>query len=223
MSRVVAPPYGEIEIPVWVNDLASFRRWVHSGVLPEKLQVHFLNGEVWVDFSMEEMFSHNAVKQALNLALGVLVRSEKLGIYCPDGMLVTSEATGLGTEPDAIFLSAESLESGAVRFVAGRSGDAEATEIVGVPDLVVEIVSRSSVEKDMEWLTTAYFDAGIPEYWLIDAREDEPEFDVWTRGGAGYVAARKAKGWVKSKVLGRSFRLVRGESFGLADYTLESR
>jgi len=215
--------HGQIEIPVWVNDLASFRIWVHSGVLPEKLGVHFLNGQVWMDFSMEEMFSHNAVKQALNLALGQLVRSEKLGVYCPDGMLVTNEVTGLGTEPDAIFLSAETLETEGVRFVTGRSGDAEATEMVGVPDLVVEIVSPSSAEKDMEWLTTAYFEGGIPEYWLIDARADEPEFDMLTRGADGYVSARKTKGWVKSKMFGRSFRLIRGESFGLIDYTLESR
>ena len=223
MSRVIVPTHGEIEIPVWVNDLASFRKWVHSGVLPEKLTVHFINGEVWVDFTMEEMFSHNAVKQALNLALGQLVRSQKLGRYCPDGMLVTSELTGLGTEPDAMFLSAETLESGAVRFVAGRSGDAEATEIVGVPDLVIEIVSPSSVDKDTEWLMSGYFDAGIPEYWVIDARDDDPEFDILTRGATGYVAATKTKGWVKSGVFHRSFRLVRSESFGFIDYTLESR
>jgi len=30
-------------------------------------------------------------------------------------------------------------------------------------------------------------------------------------------------GWVKSEVFGRSFRLIRGESFGLVDYALESR
>ncbi len=223
MSVLITQTHGQIEIPGWVNDLASFRKWVHSGVLPEKLSVNFINGEVWVDFTMEEMFSHNAVKQALNVALGQLIRTQKLGRYCPDGMLVTSAITGLGTEPDAMFLSAATLESGAVEFVAGRSGDAEATEIVGVPDLVIEIVSPSSVDKDKEWLMSGYFDAGILEYWVIDARDDDPELDIWIRGADRYVAGRKVKGWVKSPVLGRSFRLVRADAFGLIDYALESR
>ena len=223
MPVVLTHTQGQFQIPTWVNDLASFRKWVHSGVLPEKLSVHFINGEVWVDFTMEEMFSHNRVKQALNLALGQLIRSAKLGVYCPDGMLITSEITGLGTEPDAVFLSADTLESGAVQFVAGRSGDGEATEILGAPDLVIEIVSPSSVDKDTEWLMSAYFDAGIPEYWVIDARDDDPEFDIWIRRGERYVATRKVKGWVKSPVLARSFRLIRSDAFGLIDYTLEIR
>ena len=67
-------------------------------------------------------------------------------------------------------------------------------KIIGAPDLVIEIVSPSSVEKDTEWLMSAYFDAGIPEYWVIDARHDDPEFDIWIRRGDRYVAARKVKG-----------------------------
>ena len=37
MSRVLLPSSGEIEIPPWVDDLASFRHWVDSGALLEKL------------------------------------------------------------------------------------------------------------------------------------------------------------------------------------------
>lgn len=223
MSLMMTETHGQVEIPIWVNDLASFRKWVHSGVLPEKLPVHFLNGQVWVDFSMEEVFSHNAVKQALNVALGQLIRAGKLGRYFPDGTLLTSDIIGMSTEPDAFFISAKKLTDGSIQFVAGRSGHAEATEIVGTPDLVIEIVSPSSVEKDFDVMMEAYFDAGIPEYWLIDARDVEPEFDIWTRGTTGYVAAKKTRGWAKSAVLGHSFRLIQQDSFGLVDYVLESR
>src|SRR5262249_1753193 len=35
-----------VHIPEWVVDLESFRRWVHSDEVPEKLRVCFLDGEV---------------------------------------------------------------------------------------------------------------------------------------------------------------------------------
>ncbi len=222
MSRVVAPPYGEIEIPVWVNDLASFRRWVHSGVLPEKLPVHFLNGEVWVDFSMEELNSHNRVKSALGFALMRIIEDGGLGVYISDGMRYTSEPGGLSTEPDAAYISHATLESGRVGFQSGKLG--KATEMVGTPDFVIEVVSRSSVDKDTEWLFSHYWYAGIPEYWLIDARESEIDFDIYKRTAKGYTAARKTDGWAKSPVLNMEFRLTRKTPpGGIATYRLECR
>ena len=57
-------------------------------------------------------------------------------------------------------------------------------------------------------LVTTYHQAGIREYWLIDSREDEPELVIleWTK--RGYRSVTPQVVWVKSKVLGGSFRLV---------------
>ena len=49
-------------VPNWVVDLASFRRWVHSDEVPEKVRIYYLDGEVLVDMSMKKFFSHNQVK-----------------------------------------------------------------------------------------------------------------------------------------------------------------
>jgi hypothetical protein len=46
MPTVVADVWGTLDIPAWVTDLHTFRRWVHSGVLPKKLAAHFFNGGV---------------------------------------------------------------------------------------------------------------------------------------------------------------------------------
>ena len=220
MTRV----YGEIEIPDWVVDLKSFLRWYHSGVLPEKLKVHYIAGRIWVDLSMEEMFSHNRVKTGLGLGLCGLIERAGLGVYVTDGMLFRNDDADLGTGPDAMFLSNESLAARRVWFSAGKSRGAQATELVGTPDLVVEIVSPSSEDKDTEKLMSAYHDAGIPEYWLIDARAAEVQFDIYRRRTKGFVAARKADGWVKSAVLKKSFRLTRtGGPHGIPSYDLEVR
>lgn len=69
-----------------------------------------------------------------------------------------------------------------------------------------------------------YWLAGIPEYWLVDARGDTVEFTIYQRGAKGYVVARRQGGWIKSKVFGASFRLTRGaDDLGHPEFTLESK
>ena len=64
--------------------------------------------------------------------------------------------------------------------------------------------------------------AGIPEYWLVDARGSEIAFQILNRRKTGYAAARVVDGWRRSRVFGRSFRLVRtAVRLGLWEYTLE--
>jgi Uma2 family endonuclease len=223
MTVLFTPRHGEITIPVWVSDLDSFRQWVHSGELPEKLKVHFIDGQVWVDF-VEEAFSHNVVKTAVTFALVGLVRAEKLGVIFSDGMLMTNDYAQLGFEPDLIFISADTISRERIWFTAGETTGAEATEMVGSPDMVLEVVSRSSVGKDTERLMGRYHDAGVFEYWVIDARdEDAPTFTIYRRAAKEFVAVRKSRGWLKSPVFGKSFRLVRTEQFGMTDYVLEVR
>jgi Uma2 family endonuclease len=215
--------FGQLDIPDTVVDLDSFREWVHSGELPEKLKVHSIRGQVWMDL-MEELFSHNQVKLAVTLTLGLICREEKLGRFFPDGAFLWNEDANIATVPDGMFVSAASLESGAVHFTSGRTTNSQATQIVGSPDLIVEIVSPSSVEKDLELLVTAYHDAGVREYWIIDVRDEaNPAFTIYRRSPKAFVAVRKSKGWTKSELFARSFRLVSREQFGLQDYALESK
>ena len=223
MSVAIDPEIESLTIPAWVHDLPSFQRWVHSGVLPEKLKVHFINGQLWVDLSMEELISHNRLKTAICFALVTLIEGNDLGTYLSDGMRYTSESAGFSTEPDATYFSHETLARGDVEFRSGPKG--KATEMLGTPDLVIEIVSRSTVRKDVDWLFENYFDAGIPEYWLIDAREEVIQFDIFKPFAKGYIATKKASGWLKSSVLGKSFKLIRtiNPRSKLAVYQLEMR
>lgn len=194
MAVLFTPRYGEIELPFWVNNLDSFRRWVHSGDLPEKLKGHFIDGEVWVDF-MEEAFSHNQIKLVITLAVAGFVRAERSGRVFVDGMLLTNDYAQLACEPDLTFASAESFAADLVTFAAGETTVAEATEMVGSPDMVLEVVSRSCVGKDTERLMGRYHDAGVREYWVIDAcDEDSPTFTICRRTTKEFVAVRKSRG-----------------------------
>jgi Uma2 family endonuclease len=224
MSTVLSQEYGKIHIPEGLTTLGAFLDWLDTTDLPEKLPIRFHKGEVWVDL-MEEMFSHNMIKTALAITLGGIIADEDLGLYATDGMLLTNEEAELATVPDAMFLSNAALKAGRVRFTAGKKRDAVATRVVGTPDIAVEIVSPSSEDVDSEWLMAAYHNAGVPEYWVIDARDKaEVRFDIYRRKPKEYAAAPRRTGWVKSAVLDRSFRLVRtlGTS-GTARFTLEVR
>ena len=76
-------------------------------------------------------------------------------------------------------------------------------------------MSDSSVRKDLVTLKSGYFNAGIPEYWLIDARGDTIHFEIFARGPDGYVAS------AASAVFGMPFRLERVKNrAGRSDYRL---
>ena len=68
---------------------------------------------------------------------------------------------------------------------AGSTGD-RFVELKGTPDLVVEIVSDDSFAKDTRRLPRPYFRAGIPEFWLIDARGERLRFEIHRRGKKGF-------------------------------------
>jgi Uma2 family endonuclease len=201
----------------------GFREWATSPDFPEHVRAAFLDGEVYLDMSNEDPETHVSVKTEITAVLQPLVRSEKLGKFYSDGVLV-NEAAKVSNNPDACFFSRKALESGRVRVVPREGEQGRYKEIEGTPDWVLEVLSDSSVKKDTEDLRKAYHKAGIPEYWLIDARGAEIVFTILHRRKSGYAAAPVKDGWQRSKVFGRDFRLVREkDEFGLWEYKLEVR
>ena len=75
--------------------------------------------------------------------------------------------------------------------------------------MVLEVVSDSSVDKDTVLLRDLYWQAGIAEYWLVDARGERLSFDILRHTSKGYTAVRRQSGWLKSSVFNKSFRLTR--------------
>jgi Uma2 family endonuclease len=211
-----------IDLPAWIVDLASFRRWVQSEDCPESARIDYIKGRVWIDMSREQIFSHLRIKSALNYTIEGIARKDGSGLYIPDGLRVTNSATNLSAVPDGTYVANATIAARRVRFVEGREDGY--TELQGVPDLVIEVVSNSSEDKDSDWLMTAYYDAEISEYWVVDARKDPLKFDVFRRTAKEFVSTRKQGGWVKSAVLGKSFRFVPHTTpQGHPDYTLSAR
>lgn len=228
MARAHAVPSEEsFQIPAAAFTFEGFRRWAQSETFPETGRIDYLAGDVDVDMSPEEISTHSLVKSAFALTLGNLIAERELGYLFIDRTRVSSPAAQLSVEPDLVVLFQESLRNGRVRPLSWSARNPDRlTEIEGPVDLVVEVVSDSSVGKDMKHLPHLYAQAGVPELWIADARGEPLQFDVHTLNKDGvYTRVRlDVGGWIRSPRLGASFRLVRRRDpfLGWA-YTLERR
>lgn len=213
----------EFEDKVTVTSLATFREWAKSDAFPERGQFSYLAGSLYVDLSMEKFIPHNQVKGAVAIVLGPMVKAADMGYYVHDNMLYTNVDADLSTEPDGAFLRYDAVREGRAWLNGGALGDD--VELEGVLDMVLEVVSNSSVRKDTVRLLDLYWRAGIPEYWLVDARGTTPLFTIFKHGRDGYTPTRPQKGgWLKSEVFGRSFRLTQDtDPLGHPRYTLAVR
>ena len=160
--------------------------------------------------SPQEIETHAKVKGAFYRDLSQLVTTENLGDFLPDQTMVVNDGTGVSNEPDATFCSWDSLRNGRVEYRERSEGSERFIEVVGSPDMVLEVVSRSSFDKDTKKLAVSDFEAGIDEYWLVDARGDEIDFRIYVRGRNRYrKQPASANGFVASNVFSHRFRLTR--------------
>lgn len=210
---------GAIRVPVWVQDLESFRRWCLSEEFPDEGNISFLNGQLWVDPSMERDI-HTQIKLAIAAILFTLVRSKQLGRLYPDGMRLVHPEANLSTEPDGMFVSRAALQRQRAQL---NQGDVS-LELVGSPDMILEVVSPTSVEKDAVRLVELYHQARVREYWLVNPLGAVLDFKIYRYAAKKFVEVRPSRGWLRSEVFGHSFRLTEAkDELNLREYTLEVR
>jgi len=149
----------------------------------------------WVDGEIVEMAPASAAHQRLGGFLHAFLRRfiEHHGLgeifYAPFQMRLPSRPSG--REPDLLFVDASH---------ADRVKD---TFLDGPADLVVEIVSPESEVRDRREKFLEYQEAGIPEYWLLDAPRCAAHFYVLGRDGLYHEVPIGADGIYTSTVLPR--------------------
>jgi hypothetical protein len=184
---------GHFHLPVNLTDQEAFRSWVRSEECPEKGRFAFLDGVLWVDLSMEQLYTHGGVKTEVTRVLSNLIRDAGSGLYRSDGMLLSHPAVGLTTVPAGLFVSYAALQSGRVRRIP-NARNVGVIELEGAPEMVLEVVSDNSVEKDTVALPPLYHAAGVEEFWRVDAR-GELVFEIfrWPAFRAKDGAARQRR------------------------------
>jgi len=92
------------------------------------------------------------------------VRHFSIGELLPAPFSVRLRETGQVREPDILFVQSKN-----------RTRVLE-TYVDGPPDLVVEIISPESIDRDRGRKFVEYEAESIPEYWLIDPIREQAEF-----------------------------------------------
>jgi Uma2 family endonuclease len=211
--------YG-LEIPQQALSLEGFREWLAS--LGESApRMCFTSGRLHIEISPQDYKTHGPVADAINDVLVGLTKERDLGRYFRAPNWFTDQASALSTEPDGFLVQWASIESGRVRINPERT-----SELLGRPDMVLEVVSKSSRKKDTVELVEDYAAAGIGEYWIADAMGPRPDLQILTLGTSSRYTRIEpdAEGWLQSPLWRAAFRLVRGGDRGeWVDYRLERR
>ena len=125
----------------------------------EDTHAEWVNGEVIV--FMPPKPPHQILTEFLDRLLGLFVAVFDLGQLHIAPIEVKLWQAGPSREPDLLFLSKAHLNQ------------VTPDQIVGAPDLVVEIVSNDSVHRDRVDKFDNYEKAGVREYWILDNRPNQ--------------------------------------------------
>ena len=130
---------------------------------------------------------HQTVAANLGTLLRERVRRNRLGIilWAPTDVVLSPETV---VQPDILFVSNE------------RRGIIMEANVSGAPDLVVEILSPGTAERDRELKLNLYARYGVREYWIVDPEDETVE--VMEFGSEGPLDVRRYDaGSVESRLL----------------------
>lgn len=216
----------DIAVPMEILDLVRFREWLRSPEFPAAGRIDWVQGRLEVDVAPEDLETHGGPKSTIAGRLIALLQEAGRGRVYIDRARLTCPGTDLSVEPDILCVLFETVESGQARLVPRASGQqGRFLEVEGAADLIVECVSDGSVKKDTLELRDLYHQAGVREYWIVDARRCPPHLEVLLHQPEGYASARiSADGHQHSSVLGADVRFTRdGERAAFQLYRLDVR
>ncbi|MCB0519845.1 MAG: Uma2 family endonuclease [Lewinellaceae bacterium] len=165
--------------------------------VPEFLQMEF-EGE---DAYYELINGHIVRKSAPTL------QHQETSILLSSKMLNHALTKKLGkvfTAPTDVYLDEFNHVLPDIFFVSNKNSkilDYQEGVVIGVPDLIVEILSPGTMGNDRFDKKKAYENAGVQEYWLVDPNNKAVEVYQNEKGEMALFDFAESGGTVKSKVL----------------------
>ncbi|RIK33281.1 MAG: hypothetical protein DCC55_35270 [Chloroflexi bacterium] len=143
--------------------------------IDESKQAEWVDGEAII--FMPLTMRHQQIVGFLYSLLLSFVQHFRLGevIIAPYEMKITPESNS--REPDILFVANEHLD----RLTEKK--------LQGAADLIVEVISASSVYRDRSDKFDEYEAAGVREYWLVDARPGKENASFWVLDETGRYRA----------------------------------
>jgi len=120
-------------------------------------------------------YDHQFAVSELHLQIGALVKQKKLGIVLTAPFEIHLSKTIKPVQPDVFFIAADKQP---------KAGD---KYFEGVPDLMIEVISPSSIRTDRYIKFAAYEQVGVREYWLVDPKTRFVEIHRWSLDTHEYI------------------------------------
>ena len=129
-------------------------------LLPEDKRYYLIDGELYM--APAPSSRHQRLPLKLARLLADFIEGHGLGeVYIAPLDVILSEEDVL--QPDLLFVTQE------------RRGIVSERGCEGPPDLVVEILSPATEQRDRELKRKVYAKFGVPEYWLVDPQAESIE------------------------------------------------
>lgn len=163
--------------------------------LPEDKRYELIEGEFFTVPSPST--GHQSISQNLFRILDAYIRDRGLGklYYAPLDVVLSEENV---LQPDLLFVSKQRFN-----IITDKN-------IQGAPDLVIEILSSATADKDRGLKQKLYAKFGVREYWLVDP--DKETIEVLTLTEEGFESVRV---YQKGEVVESS--LLKGISLAVAE------
>ena len=131
----------------------------------ESVRSEWVDGEVIV--YMPPKAEHQRIVEFLYTLLNLFVQLSNLGLVRVSPFEVKLWEEGPSREPDIFFVTQASRS----KFIPERFS--------GAPELVVEVISPSSLLIDRDVKFREYERSGVKEYWVIDSRPKQTRSDFF--------------------------------------------
>lgn len=132
--------------------------------------------------------SHQRILRKLTVIVDQFVTVNQLGevLFAPFGVVLNNFSD---VQPDLMFVSTAKAD------IVQEEG------IFGVPDLLVEIISPSSLKTDRHTKFKLYEQMGVGEYWIVDVKNQSIEVYQCQAEGFELVSFAVEKGEVASNCI----------------------
>lgn len=164
------------------------KRWTYNDylLLDDNVRYEIIQGDLLMIPAPN--LAHQRISRELGFALCQYLKDKELGeiFYAPIDVVFDSENI---LQPDIVVVLRDNEEI------------LKEKAIVGAPDVVIEIISPTSITRDRNEKHKLYEKFGVPEYWLVDP--GNKSIEVYTLEGNEFQLFSFAAetGSIKSKVI----------------------
>lgn len=171
-----------------LNNPSAAKRWTFADLMSfdENERYEIYDGRL-ISMAPAPNIYHQRLVGRLHLLLAGFVQSRELGevIVAPMDVILSEDNTA---QPDLLFIAREN--AGIVK-----------NWVFGAPDLVVEVLSPSSIRRDRYDKLEQYARFGVKEYWIVDPANRSLEILILQDKRFVVHSSAAETGQVQSRVL----------------------